>query len=138
MELEFDERGNIKLPISELKLRKKRKESMKKADENPEKVILEFYGMENNYNCTWKIILPDNIPKTVLIEIKKWADSNYNISSIWIEGIHSPFFIHIRGHKNRCALCHTFVNGLNTKLIKDYFTKILQKGTCRYKFYVKD
>ena len=139
MKFEYDEHGNIKLPEREIQIRKAKKEKIQRAEDNSDKVLLSFSEMKNNYECVWKLELPKNIPKKVLFEIKTWAESQYDdIVSIWIEGDETPFFIHVKGRKNRCSICHTFLNGLNTKLISEFTTKIIQNRSCKYEFYVKD
>jgi hypothetical protein len=137
MKFEYDEHGNIKLPEREILLRKAKKEKIQKAEDNSDKILLSFNEMIDNHECIWKVELPKNIPKKVLFEIKTWAESQYDVS-MWIEGDETPFFIHVKGHKNRCSLCHTFLNGLNTKLISEFSTKMIQNGSCKYEFYIKD
>ena len=140
MGIEFNEDGSIKIPEMIKQNKKKRERELKLAEENPEKVIIDYEEETLGHEDKWFIVLPESIPKTLLFKMKKWADYRHEIESgsAWIEqDDNNEFVLTVKGRKNRCTWAHAFLNGLNTALIKDYKTKIKQKSTCKHKFYVK-
>ena len=140
MKIQFDEDGRIKLPKNIEKDKKIEKERFEIAENNPDKVIIDYEEETPGYVDRWIITLPNSVPKSILFKLKKWTDKQVEISSggAWIEqNDENEFILTVRGNKNRCTWAHSFLQGLNTALLKDYKTKLLQKGTCKHKFYVR-
>lgn len=140
MKFEFNSDGSLRVPehVEEAreKLRKKVQEAEKKS-----KVIVDYEETAQGYEDTWRITLPSHIQKTVLFNIKKWADKQHKISkgSAWLEQEDTTHFVlTVKGYKNRCTWAHAFLNGLNTALLKDHATMIKQRSTCKHDFFVKN
>ena len=137
MKIEFNEDGGIKFPKEVEESRKKFKEMMGKAKENPDKVIVKYEQISSEYEDNWIITLPRNIPRSILFDLRKWANTKHKIirGSASIEQQNgNKFVLVVRGYKNRCTWAHAFLNGLNTALIKDYSTEIRYIRTCKHKF----
>lgn len=141
METEFNPDGSLKLSQHIEEARKQFKEKLKKAEKNPDKVLLRYEEVEQGHEDNWIITLPDSVPKEILFKLKNWADRQHTIEygRAWIEQEDkNTFILNVRGYKNRCTWAHAFLNGLRTALLKDFATKIEQKGTCKHDFFVKN
>ena len=139
MSLEFNKDGRIKLPKAVEEDIKRFNEKLKVAKNNPKKVYVDYDEIENGYEDEWTIILLNDIPKTILFKLKKWADKQHKIigGNAWIEEEgKNEFILKVKGHENRYRWTHAFLNGLNTALIRDFGTMIKHKKTDKYNFHV--
>lgn len=129
--MEFNKDGSLKLPkkVAEFKAGLKQKEETAQASGN--KILMEFKGIEDNYECSWDIQLPDSISAKELFKIKKWTDANINLVKSWIEKGAQNYTLKIRGHKNRCIWCRSFRTALKTHML-DLTCTVKQTNRCEY------
>jgi len=140
MNLEFNEDGSVKVPEIDIEVDEKFKEKLEKAKNNPEKVIVEYEEIAKGYEDEWRIILPDFVRPSILFRLKKWVDNRVEIKigSAWLEEKDErEYILSVRGRQGRCEWAHSFLNGLNTALIKMVQTNIKQKNTCKHNFHVR-
>ena len=146
MKLEFDEKGNAIWPKLSPEVKLKLKEQLDKIEKNP-KVIVTYEKIDENWD-RWNITIPKNVPEKLLSDIKNWCDKKQEIEygnaklikkedsgAVANTDIGSDFILDIRGLK-RCLYGHTFLNGLQTKLLTELDITIIQKNTCQHYFYV--
>ena len=64
--IEFNEDGSIKIPETIKQDKKKRELELRLAEENPNKVVIDYEEETPGYEDKWIVILPQAIPKDLL------------------------------------------------------------------------
>jgi len=139
-DLEYNKEGNIILPFSIKEDKRIVDEKLEMVKKNPDKVVVEYEEETPGYEDHWTLSWPTLIPRKILFEMKSWVDSRCEIQDGFAtieENGDSEYILKVRGKQNRCTWAHSFLTGLNTKLINRHNSQIIQKSTCKHGFKVK-